>query len=440
MRKLVSALVLLGWFTGPVLAQDFLISPDNPKGVKLQRREGPSIASDPIRGPSIASDPIRGPSIASDPINSWENLRQLRVWKKIRLVDANSNKFKGRLVKVSENALTLRAKTNGRTEILTFPRHEIRTVSIRNSKAKLILLLALAGGLEGATLATDTQGDGNFCPPDDRRPSGTEVAIGAGIGAAMSIAAALSDSSEEIVYFQDSSTLERLTAEAKVSPWRPAAAPSAFLPVSSEVQRQLKRERAGRNVISIQLDRPVEIPGTALNPGRYRLVFLRRHGSAGDLYFFPGKQVRTRRVMAVVPVRMASQAEAEDAPRVAYVDKGGTTRISKIRASGKVMRFQPPARMGENPQSDPERHILTAVEPRSGKPGDTATATGENLANSSVVAVFLSDAQSDYKVTVLEQTPEKIVFKVPSMKPASYNVSLQVRNNIYIHPVRFKIE
>ena len=430
MRKLVSALVLLGWFTGPALAQDFLISTDNPKcvkGVTLQRRGGPSAGSAPV-------------DRVSAPVDSWKNLRQLRVWKKIRLEDANSNKFKGRLVKVSENALTLRSKTNGRTEILTFPRQEIRTVSIRNSKAKLILLLALAGAAQGATLATDTQGDGNFCLPDDRRTSGTEVAVGAGIGAAMGIAAALSDSSEERVYFQDSSTLERFAAEAEVSPWRPPAAPSAFLQVSREVRRQLRRERAGRDVIPIQLDRPVDIPGTALNPGRYKVVLLRRHGSAGDLYFFPGKRVRTERLMAVVPIRMAPQAEANDAPRVAYADEGGATHISEIRASGKVIRFQPPARMVENPQSDPERHILTAVEPRSGKPGDTATATGENLANSSIVAVFLSDAKSDYKVMVLERTPEKIVFQVPSVKPASYNVSLKVRRKIYIHPVRFKTE
>lgn len=83
---------------------------------------------------------------------------------------------------------------------------------------------------------------------------------------------------------------------------------------------------------------------------------------------------------------------------------------------------------------------LTGVEPTAGKPGDTATASGENLARPTVIAVFLSDANSDYKVTVVEQTPAKIVFKVPAVKPASYNVSLQVRNEIFIQPVRFKVE
>ena len=36
-----------------------------------------------------------------------------------------------------------------------------------------------------------------------------------------------------------------------------------------------------------------------------------------------------------------------------------------------------------------ESSRLTAVEPSSGKPGDTVTATGENLDKSKVVAVFL---------------------------------------------------
>ena len=429
MRKLVSTLVLLGWFTGPALAQDLLISPDNPKGVTLQRRGGPSTGSELV-------------DTGSEPADGWKHLRYLPVWKKIQVEDASFKRFKGELVKVSENTLTLRSKTNGRTELLTFPRHEIRTVSIGNSKAKLIFLLALTGALQGATVAMDNERDGGFCdPPGDRRRSAKQVAVSAGVGAAaMALTGAFSDSSEEVVYFQDSSTLERFAAEARFSRWRPAAAATAFLPVSPEVRRQLTRGRAGRDVISIQLDRPVDIPGTALNPGRYKVVLLRRHGSAGNLYFFPGKRVRTERLMAVVPVRMAPQAEANDTPRVAYADEGGATHISEIRASGKVMRFRPPVRMGKDRQSGPVRRILTAVEPRSGKPGDIATAWGENLANSSIVAVFLSDAKSDFIVTVLERTPEKIVFQVPSVKPASYNVSLKVRRKIYIHPVRFKIE
>ena len=338
MRRLVCALVLLGWLTGPALAEDSLISSDNPTGVELERREGSSTGSAPV--------------------DSWEDLRQLQVWKKIRVLDAGFKTVKGRLVKVSEYALTLRTKSNGRKELLTFPRQDIRMVSIRHSKAKPILFLALAGALQGATASLDTGGRGRFCdPPGDERPSGTQLAIGAGVGAvAMALTGAFSDRSEEVVYSQRFSTLERFTVEPRVSPWHAAAAPGAFLPISRQVRRQLRRERAAGSVISIKLDRPVEIPGTALNPGRYQLVLLRRHGSASELYFFPGKRVRANRVMAVVPVQMAPQAEAEDAPHVAYVDEGGTTRIGEIGASGKVMRFQPLAQTGENPQSELARY------------------------------------------------------------------------------------
>ena len=83
---------------------------------------------------------------------------------------------------------------------------------------------------------------------------------------------------------------------------------------------------------------------------------------------------------------------------------------------------------------------LSGVEPTTGKSGATATATGENLSRANVVAVFLSDANTDHKVAVIEQTSEKIVFRVPAIKAATYNVALQVNNDIFIQPVRFTVE
>lgn len=83
---------------------------------------------------------------------------------------------------------------------------------------------------------------------------------------------------------------------------------------------------------------------------------------------------------------------------------------------------------------------VTGVEPAAAKIGDTVTASGENLGKPAVIAVFLSDANSDYKVTVSEHTAEKIVFKVPQLKAGPYNVSLQVRSEIFIQPVRITVE
>ena len=83
---------------------------------------------------------------------------------------------------------------------------------------------------------------------------------------------------------------------------------------------------------------------------------------------------------------------------------------------------------------------VTSVEPSSGKVNDDVTVTGQNLGKDSVAAVFLSDDKNDYKATVVEQSAEKIVMKVPQVNPGDYNISIQVGKNILIKPVRFKVQ
>ena len=83
---------------------------------------------------------------------------------------------------------------------------------------------------------------------------------------------------------------------------------------------------------------------------------------------------------------------------------------------------------------------VTGVEPATGKVNESITVSGANLAKDSVVAVFLSDEKSDYKATIVNQATDKIVMKVPQVKPGGYNVSIQVGNGILIEPVRFTVE
>ena len=83
---------------------------------------------------------------------------------------------------------------------------------------------------------------------------------------------------------------------------------------------------------------------------------------------------------------------------------------------------------------------VTGVDPSAGKVNDTVTVTGENLGKGTVSAIFLSDDKSDYKAAIEEQSADKIVAKVPHVKPGSYNVSIQVGNSIYIQPVRFDVQ
>ena len=84
--------------------------------------------------------------------------------------------------------------------------------------------------------------------------------------------------------------------------------------------------------------------------------------------------------------------------------------------------------------------LVTAVDPSSGKVNDTVTVAGENLGKGTVSAVFLSDDKTDYKATLIEQNEEKIVMKVPHVRPGRYNISIQKGNAIYIQPVRFTVQ
>jgi hypothetical protein len=88
-------------------------------------------------------------------------------------------------------------------------------------------------------------------------------------------------------------------------------------------------------------------------------------------------------------------------------------------------------------QSTPQ---ITGVEPPAGKVNDTVTISGENLGKDAVSAVYLSDDKNDYRATVVDQSPAKIVVKVPQVKSGNYNVSIQVGDKLFIKPVRFKVQ
>jgi hypothetical protein len=83
---------------------------------------------------------------------------------------------------------------------------------------------------------------------------------------------------------------------------------------------------------------------------------------------------------------------------------------------------------------------LNGVDPAAGKAGDSCTITGENLGKDAVNGILVSDDEKDYPAEVVSQATDKIVFKVPSVKPGGYNLSIKVGNNIYIQPVRFTVQ
>src|SRR5271163_3082787 len=60
---------------------------------------------------------------------------------------------------------------------------------------------------------------------------------------------------------------------------------------------------------------------------------------------------------------------------------------------------------------------ISAVDPSSAKVDDTVTVSGAKLDKSSVSGVFLSDDKTDYKATIVSQADDKIVIKIPHVKP-----------------------
>ena len=83
---------------------------------------------------------------------------------------------------------------------------------------------------------------------------------------------------------------------------------------------------------------------------------------------------------------------------------------------------------------------VTGVDPATGKANDMVTIAGENLERKNVSAVFLSDEKDDHKASVVSQEADKIVIKIPEVKPGEYNVSIQAGNAIFIQPVRFTVQ
>ena len=82
---------------------------------------------------------------------------------------------------------------------------------------------------------------------------------------------------------------------------------------------------------------------------------------------------------------------------------------------------------------------ISAIDPASAKVNESVTLTGMNLGKGSVAGVFLSDDKSDYKATIMDQGAEKIVLKVPDVKPGGYNISVQVGGQLLILPVKITI-
>ncbi len=83
-----------------------------------------------------------------------------------------------------------------------------------------------------------------------------------------------------------------------------------------------------------------------------------------------------------------------------------------------------------------------SVTPSDVKAGGQATLHGNDLGIKSVKAVYISDANNDYKVSIVSQGDNAIVFVVPFVKIGDYGISLfpMDGNKLLWHPeVKFHV-
>ncbi len=186
------------------------------------------------------------PSSHSPDLRDWESVKRLTKGTKIRVVNGDFKKRKGRFIEASEQQLTFKA--NGK--VVTLDRDNIRMVSLRfgPSTGERILM----GLLEGAIIGAFAYAEASLCEKhgcqDDRTgewyegsgkaPSARTGYIAAGVGAAgMGILAAYAKPQDVVIYFhQERVAILETPDEFAQAPLEPAGLEGGniFAPVTHE--------------------------------------------------------------------------------------------------------------------------------------------------------------------------------------------------------------
>ncbi len=89
-------------------------------------------------------------------------------------------------------------------------------------------------------------------------------------------------------------------------------------------------------------------------------------------------------------------------------------RLLKVIGILAVLVLTAPQILRAVDQPVPPTPHMKMVAPEACKPGDVVTVTGENLDNTRVEAVYLTNGKEDWQVPVVEQKATLIKFKVPA--------------------------
>ncbi len=84
----------------------------------------------------------------------------------------------------------------------------------------------------------------------------------------------------------------------------------------------------------------------------------------------------------------------------------------------------------------------TAVDPETGKKGDTITAKGENLSKKGIAELYLTDGQKDTKVDISGQSDSEVKFTIPELKAGRYHLLILTadRASLVEQPVVVTVE
>jgi hypothetical protein len=103
--------------------------------------------------------------------------------------------------------------------------------------------------------------------------------------------------------------------------------------------RQALATGTGRQT-PLRLDRKVRMGKVDVKPGPYQLIVLTDARNQGEAYLFSNNEVNVEHLISTSHVDIAESSEHRQAEGVSFKqDDNGVSRISEIRASGRVLRF-----------------------------------------------------------------------------------------------------
>ncbi len=103
-----------------------------------------------------------------------------------------------------------------------------------------------------------------------------------------------------------------------------------------KLREELEREKD--NKVSLYLEQTVRTAGGELKSGLYQLVLLERGKDQGELYFFPGKEVAFKKMVAVEPVGIIRESNPVTSAEAIYHREWDLFRIMEIRLPGITLR------------------------------------------------------------------------------------------------------